>query len=123
MQKIQPYGQTVTVNNLGNVAAAPSVQVGNPIGQGLGQIGQAVTQLGGQAAQDTTSEMQLNREAFKIQEQQANEAAKLSAVKSTSDLELQFMQSMPERMNSAQGSATGFTKQLLSDYETQFQQI
>lgn len=123
MQKIQPYGQTVTVNNLGNVAAAPSVQVGNPIGQGLGQIGQAVTQLGGQAAQDTTSEMQLNREAFKIQEQQANEAAKLSAVKSTSDLELQFMQSMPERMNSAQGAATGFTKQLLSDYETQFQQI
>lgn len=123
MPKIQPYGQTVTVNNLGNIAAAPSVQVGNPIGQGLGQIGQAVTQVGGQAAQDTTSEMQLNREAFKIQEQQANEAAKLSAVKSTSDLELNMLQSMPERMNSATGPATGFTKQLLSDYETQFQQI
>lgn len=123
MAKIQTYNQSTTVNNLGNVSSAPSVSVGNPYGQGLSAIGQGVTNIGNQQAQDQISGMQLDREAARYQQQQADEAAKLTAVKAASDLQLQWMQELPKREQATVGAGTGFTQSTLADLDKNWQEV
>lgn len=116
MAKIQTYGQTTTVNNLGNVASAPSVSVGNPYGQGLSAVGQGLASLGSQLELD-------KKEALQQQAQKADEAAKLTAVKAASDLQLQWMQELPKREQATTGAGTGFTETTLSDLDKNWQEV
>lgn len=110
MPKINTYDSTVTVNNLGNVAPAPQVSIGNPIGSAVGQLGQATSQVGDQTGADQIA-------AIKGQYQQQQQDAAIWSGKTLSDARLQWMNELQNRQNSAVGAGTGLATNYISDFD------